>query len=63
LKDIDEDKNWATRAGVEDAQIEQLLEALVRRGGLKDGSDSNKLAVRILDNFAQRFHGVRYPPQ
>ncbi|OJA12731.1 hypothetical protein AZE42_05797 [Rhizopogon vesiculosus] len=62
LKDMDELKDWVTRVEVEDARLEELLDTLVRHK-LKDGSDANKVAVRILDNFAQRFHGVRYPPR
>jgi hypothetical protein len=59
---MDEHKDWVTRVEVEDAQLERLLGILVR-DEQKDGSDANKVAVRILDNFAQRFHGVRYPPR
>lgn len=62
LKDIDEHKNWATRVEVENAHLEQLLDDLVRHDDVKDGSDAHKFAVRILDNFAQRFRGARYPP-
>jgi hypothetical protein len=60
LKDVDEHKNWATRVEVEDARLERLLNVL--RNDLRDGSDANKLAIKILDNFAQRFRGTRYPP-
>ncbi|KAG2370096.1 hypothetical protein BDR07DRAFT_1387763 [Suillus spraguei] len=60
LKDIDEDKNWVTRAEVEDTRLERLLIAVVT-GHLMNGTEAHKLAMRILDNFAQRFRGERYP--
>ncbi|KAG2339846.1 hypothetical protein BDR05DRAFT_967457, partial [Suillus weaverae] len=60
LKDIDEDKNWATRAEVEDTRLERFLIAVVTEH-LVNGTEAYKLAMRILDNFAQRFRGERYP--
>ncbi|KAG2077704.1 hypothetical protein BDR04DRAFT_1088810 [Suillus decipiens] len=60
LRDIDEDKNWATRAEVEDTRLERFLIAVVTEH-LVDGTEAHKLAMRILDNFAQRFRGERYP--
>ncbi|KAG0702355.1 hypothetical protein DFH29DRAFT_505718 [Suillus ampliporus] len=61
LKEIDEDKNWATRAEVEDSHLEQSLIAVVEGNHIWSGTEAHKLAIRILDNFAQRFHGQRYP--
>ncbi|KAG1780293.1 hypothetical protein EV702DRAFT_1081924 [Suillus placidus] len=60
LRDIDEDKNWATRAEVEDTRLERFLIAVVTEH-LVNGTEAYKLAMRILDNFAQRFRGERYP--
>ncbi|KAG1755997.1 hypothetical protein EDB19DRAFT_1902166 [Suillus lakei] len=60
LKDIDADKNWATRAEVEDARLERFLIAVVTEH-LVNGTEAYRLAIRILDNFAQRFRGQRYP--
>lgn len=60
LQNIDEDKNWITRAEVEDSRLERFLTAVVA-GHLVSGTEAYKLAMRILDNFAQRFRGERYP--
>ncbi|KAG1773930.1 hypothetical protein EDD22DRAFT_946794 [Suillus occidentalis] len=60
LQDIDEDKNWVTRAEVEDSRLERFLIAVVTKH-LMNGTEAYKLAMRILDNFAQRFRGERYP--
>lgn len=60
LQDIDEDKNWVTRAEVEDSRLERFLIAVVTEH-LMNGTEAYKLAMRILDNFAQRFRGERYP--
>ncbi|KAG1753757.1 uncharacterized protein EDB91DRAFT_1286345 [Suillus paluster] len=60
LKEIDEDKNWATRAEIEDSHLEQFL-SIVVDAHLANGTEAHKLATLILDNFAQRFHNLRYP--
>lgn len=60
LRDIDEDKNWVTRAEVEDTRLQRFL-TVVLIEHLENGTEAYKLAVRILDNFAQRFRGERYP--
>ncbi|KAG2058958.1 hypothetical protein BDR06DRAFT_1018240 [Suillus hirtellus] len=60
LKDIDQDKDWATRAEVQEARLERYLIAVVT-DHLVNGTEAYKLAMRILDNFAQRFRGERYP--
>jgi hypothetical protein len=60
LQDIDEDKNWITRAEVEDSRLERFLIAVVTEH-LMNGTEAYSLAMRILDNFAQRFRGERYP--
>ncbi|KAG2119024.1 uncharacterized protein F5147DRAFT_667872 [Suillus discolor] len=60
LKDIDHDKDWATRAEVQETRLERYLIAVVT-DHLVNGTEAYKLAVRILDNFAQRFRGERYP--
>ncbi|KAG2152873.1 hypothetical protein DEU56DRAFT_776647, partial [Suillus clintonianus] len=60
LREIDEDKNWATRAEVEDSRLERFLVAVVTEH-LVNGTEAYRLAIRILDNFAQRFRGQRYP--
>lgn len=60
LKDIDQDKDWATRAEVQETRLERYLIVVVT-DHLVNGTEAYKLAVRILDNFAQRFRGERYP--
>ncbi|KAG2158946.1 uncharacterized protein EDB93DRAFT_1117175 [Suillus bovinus] len=60
LKEIDENKDWATRAEVEDARLEKHLTAVLTEY-LMNGTEAYNIGTRILDNFAQRFRGERYP--
>ncbi|KAG2151927.1 hypothetical protein BD769DRAFT_1658374 [Suillus cothurnatus] len=60
LKNIDEDKDWVTRKEIEDTRLEKFLVVVVAKH-LENGTEARRLAMRILDNFAQRFRGERYP--
>ncbi|KAH7916768.1 hypothetical protein BJ138DRAFT_1139109 [Hygrophoropsis aurantiaca] len=61
LRDIDDNKHWITKAEATQSRLAGKVRNMLKTIDRELEMESKKVARRILDDFAQRFMGERYP--
>ncbi|KIJ70487.1 hypothetical protein HYDPIDRAFT_35864 [Hydnomerulius pinastri MD-312] len=63
LKEIDQKKNWITKDEVHATGLSKYIRKVLKSCVAMNDEESAKIAVRILDNFSQRFLDKRFPSE